>query len=74
MPSAHTTMSMVGAATMALIVTDQARLWCSVEFGLAASRVLLGMHYLADVLAGAALGIACGLLVAAPIVESVSVG
>jgi membrane-associated phospholipid phosphatase len=34
--------------------------------------VLLGMHYLADVLAGVVLGIACGLLIAAPIVESVS--
>jgi undecaprenyl-diphosphatase len=74
MPSAHTSMAMVGAATMAVIVPDQAWLWWSVAFGLAASRVLLGMHYLADVLAGAALGIACGLLVAAPIVESVSVG
>lgn len=73
MPSAHTSMAMVGAATMGVIVPDQAWLWWSVAFGLAASRVLLGMHYLADVLAGAVLGIACGLLVAAPIVESVGV-
>jgi undecaprenyl-diphosphatase len=65
---------MVGAATMQVIVPEQAWLWWSVAFGLAASRVLLGMHYLADVLAGALLGIACGLLVAAPVVESVGVG
>jgi len=70
MPSAHTSMAMVGAATMQVIVPDQAWLWWSVAFGLAASRVLLGMHYLADVLAGMALGIACGLLVAAPLVTA----
>jgi undecaprenyl-diphosphatase len=72
MPSAHTSMAMVGAATMQVIVPDQAVLWWTVALSLAASRVLLGMHYLADVLAGVVLGIACGLLVAAPIVESVS--
>ncbi len=74
MPSAHTSMAMVGAATMQVIVPDQAWLWWSVAFGLAASRVLLGMHYFADVVAGAALGIACGLLVAAPVVRGVGVG
>lgn len=72
MPSAHTSMAMVGAATMQVIVPDQAILWWSVAVGLAASRVLLGMHYLADILAGALLGIAVGLLVAAPIVEAVN--
>lgn len=71
MPSAHSSMAMVGAATMQVIVPDQAPLWWSVAAGLAASRVLLGMHYLADVLAGVALGIACGLLVAAPVVRAV---
>lgn len=74
MPSAHTSMAMVGASTMAIIVPDQLWLWWGVAFGLAASRVMLGMHYLFDVLAGAVLGIICGLLLAAPIVESVGVG
>jgi undecaprenyl-diphosphatase len=72
MPSAHTSMAMVGAASMAVIQPHVAPLWWAVAVGLATSRVLLGMHYLADVLAGAALGLACGLLVAAPIVHSVS--
>lgn len=71
MPSAHTSMAMVGAATMQVIVPDQAVLWWTVAAALAASRVLLGMHYLADVLAGAALGMAFGLAVAAPIVQSI---
>ncbi len=71
MPSAHTSMAMVGAATMQVIVPELAALWWGVAAALAISRVMLGMHYLADVLAGAVLGIACGLLVAAPLVRSV---
>ena len=33
----------------------------------AASRVVLGVHYLSDVVAGAALGTLCGLLATAPL-------
>lgn len=72
MPSAHTSMAMVGAATMQVIVPDLAVLWWVVAISLAASRVLLGMHYLADVLAGVVFGLLVGLLVAAPLVESIS--
>lgn len=71
MPSAHSSMAMVGASTMQVIVPEQAVLWWGVALGLAASRVLLGMHYLADVLAGVLLGLACGLFVAAPVVAMV---
>lgn len=71
MPSAHTSMAMVGAATMQVIVPDQAILWWCVAVALALSRVLLGMHYLFDVLAGVALGLACGLLIAAPVVQAI---
>jgi undecaprenyl-diphosphatase len=74
MPSAHTSMAMVGAASMSVIQPHAEPLWWAVAIGLAASRVLLGMHYLFDILAGAALGLACGLLVAEPIVRSVGVG
>lgn len=72
MPSAHTSMAMVGAASMTVIQPALTPLWWSIAAGLAASRVLLGMHYLFDILAGAALGLACGLLVAAPLVAAVS--
>jgi len=71
MPSAHTSMAMVGAATMAVIVPELEVLWWLVALSLAASRVMLGMHYLADVVAGALLGLAVGLLVAAPVVSSI---
>lgn len=74
MPSAHTSMAMVGAASMAVIQPQVEPLWWAVAAGLAASRVLLGMHYLFDVLAGAALGLACGLLVAGPVVGAVPIG
>ena len=70
MPSAHTSMAMVGAATMSVIVPDLTVLWWMIAISLAVSRVLLGMHYLADVLAGAVLGLACGLLIAAPLVQA----
>lgn len=72
MPSAHTSMAMVGAATISVIVPQLAPLWWGIAVALAASRVLLGMHYLADVLAGALFGLLLGLLVAAPLVEAVS--
>lgn len=72
MPSAHTSMAMVGASTICVIVPELAVLWWTIAVGLAISRVLLGMHYLADVLAGMVLGLACGLLIAAPLVEAVS--
>lgn len=74
MPSAHAAMAMVGASTMQVLVPELAALWWLVAVGLAASRVLLGMHYLADVLVGMALGAACGLLLAAPIVERIGGG
>lgn len=74
MPSAHTSMAMVGASTMSVIEPNLVPLWWAIAVGLATSRVMLGMHYLFDVLAGAALGLACGVFVAAPIVRSVGVG
>jgi undecaprenyl-diphosphatase len=74
MPSAHTSMAMVGAASMSVIQPHLTALWWAIAASLAASRVLLGMHYLFDILAGAVLGLACGLLVAEPIVRAVGVG
>jgi membrane-associated phospholipid phosphatase len=70
MPSAHTSMAMVGAATMQVLEPSQAVLWWSVAAALGISRVMLGMHFLGDVIVGAVLGALVGLLVAAPVVQS----
>lgn len=70
MPSAHTSMAMVGAATMTVISPDWAVLWWCVAFGLGASRVMLGMHFLGDVVVGALLGLVVGLAIAAPVVSA----
>jgi undecaprenyl-diphosphatase len=70
MPSAHTSMAMVGAATMSVLVPELTLLWWAVALCLAVSRVVLGMHYLGDVLVGALFGAVLGLTVAAPLVSS----
>jgi undecaprenyl-diphosphatase len=70
MPSAHTSMAMVGAATMSVLLPALAPLLWLTAAALGLSRVVLGMHYLGDVLAGAALGMLVGLLVAAPLVAA----
>ncbi len=57
-PSAHTTMAVVGAACMTVLLPALTALWVAVAVVLAASRVLLGVHYVGDVLAGALLGLA----------------
>jgi undecaprenyl-diphosphatase len=70
MPSAHTSMAMVGAATMSVMVPELAILWWCVAIGLGLSRVMLGMHFFGDVLAGAVLGAVVGLAIAAPVVSA----
>lgn len=73
MPSAHSSMAMVGGATMSVLMPQFAALWWTVGGLLAASRVVLGMHYLGDVIAGVLLGLLVGLLVAGPLVHAAAV-
>lgn len=60
-PSGHTITAFAVAVSLSLFYPDLATglLFCAVS--IAASRVLLGMHFLSDVLAGAAIGsaVAC---------------
>lgn len=69
MPSAHTAMAVVGAATMSVIAPQAWWLWWAWAIVLAISRVLLGMHYVADVLVGALFGAALAVIVAVPLVQ-----
>jgi undecaprenyl-diphosphatase len=55
-PSAHSSMAVVGASAMTVLEPALAVLWWAIAALLAASRVLLGAHYLGDVVAGALLG------------------
>lgn len=70
MPSGHATMAFALAASV-LLVEPRIRTWWGwsalalYAVGTAASRVVFGVHYLTDVVAGALLGAGCALLVAA---------
>ena len=61
-PSAHATASFACATAMTRIAPEAAFLFI-LAAGIAACRPYLGMHYPSDVLAGAVLGTALGLVV-----------
>lgn len=69
MPSAHTAMAVVGAAIMTVVAPALVVVWWAWTVSLAVSRVILGMHYAGDVLAGAALGALLAWFVALPLLE-----
>jgi undecaprenyl-diphosphatase len=64
-PSGHAATAFAAATTLALLRPSLRRPALGVASAVAFSRVYLGVHFLSDVLAGAALGIAVGLLSAA---------
>jgi undecaprenyl-diphosphatase len=73
MPSAHTSMAVVGATIMTMVAPGAAALWWGWTIILAVSRVLLGMHYIGDVLAGAVFGAVLAWLVVVPVMHVVGV-
>ena len=60
-PSSHASMSTVGALTMSVLYPHLWLAFAALAVVLAASRVYLRVHYLADVLVGVCLGLALGL-------------
>lgn len=68
MPSGHATMAFALAATLLLTTPQLRRPWLAgllAAYALltAVSRIVLGVHYVSDVVAGACLGVACALAV-----------
>jgi undecaprenyl-diphosphatase len=61
-PSGHTIFAFATVLPVGLFYPALLPLFLFVAVSIAASRVVLGMHFLSDVLAGAALGIGLGLL------------
>ena len=62
-PSAHATSSFAVATAMFRVDPLRGRLPSSLALALSLGRPYLGMHYPSDVLAGALLGVALGLIV-----------
>lgn len=69
MPSAHTSMAIVGASVMTELVPTLLAAWWAWALMLAVSRIILGMHYIGDVVCGVLLGLALASLIAVPLLE-----
>jgi undecaprenyl-diphosphatase len=61
-PSGHSAAAFVFATVLAQIYPSVALLAYSIAMLIGVSRVLLGVHYPADIVAGAVVGIICGFL------------
>jgi len=73
MPSAHTSMAVVGATVMTLVAPAFWLLWWAWKCVLAVSRIVLGMHFVGDVVAGAAFGAVLARWVVVPIFHALGV-
>lgn len=73
MPSAHTSMAVVGATVMTLVAPALWPLWWAWTCVLAISRIVLGMHFVGDVLVGALFGAALARWVVTPIFHALGV-
>lgn len=71
-PSAHTSMAVVGATVMTVLFPQLWWLWWLWTAVLAISRVLLGVHYVGDIMGGIVLGAIISALVAVPVMQSIT--
>jgi membrane-associated phospholipid phosphatase len=64
MPSSHAVIAFSGAAAMSMVFPEATVIWYALAIGCGVTRILSGAHYLSDVVAGAAIGIAVAIVIA----------
>ena len=62
LPSGHSAGAFVVATILTIYFPEFAVLWLMWASGVAASRVIIGVHYPADVVIGAVMGSSCAVL------------
>ncbi|HZS61959.1 MAG TPA: phosphatase PAP2 family protein [Gemmatimonadaceae bacterium] len=63
MPSSHAVIAFSGAAAMSILFPEATGVWYALAIGCGVTRVLSGAHFLSDVIAGAAIGIATSIVI-----------
>jgi undecaprenyl-diphosphatase len=61
-PSGHSSNAFAGALVLSRVAAPAALVWWGLAAAIAYSRVYLGVHYPLDVIAGALVGVGCGIL------------
>jgi undecaprenyl-diphosphatase len=64
MPSSHAVIAFSGAAAMSILFPEATVVWYALAIGCGVTRILSGAHFLSDVVAGAAIGIAVSVVIA----------
>jgi membrane-associated phospholipid phosphatase len=62
LPSSHALIAFSGAAALSVLFPEATSVWYALAIGCGITRILAGAHFVSDVVAGAAIGIAVAIL------------